>query len=388
MDSGTGGARNRYVHSWHSCRPRRTRAPRTEHRLTPLPAYPRVVAWNLERVRPPWDPVRPALYDFITGHLDDSGSLGSDPPKLPDVAANAAQRQPGLSPEAADEPIDAGTSDEEIATEITGAVYRLAQRATSRRAAHLYKAVNRADILDHTLRAFPDIQNAGCDPATIAAIGRWLATRAPDRPPVTFGMVLLGMVQPTDTDVMLTLGAHHEFTYVASIAVHNSRLGEHGVFELAQRTRGLGRVHALERLAATADPDIKRWVLTEGFRDDAGADYLAMACAIAGDLAEALSADDVDDTLLESAGEMLAAILDGRLRPTEYPDLVTALTSYLGLISQRDGAMRDHNAVDAIRRYLDCGVDVDIDEEERVRLLEIASSVLEGPAFGDPNAPA
>jgi hypothetical protein len=163
----------------------------------------------------------------------------------------------------------------------------------------------------------------------------------------------------------------------------NTDAGDRSLYDLARRVHGWGRIETVERLAETTDPEIQRWMITNGFRNNVMYEYLAMTCAVTGRLAEALDADDINDDLVTSAGELLAAILNGQPGPSpnEYADLVPALRSYLGHVARRTGTLQDRSAVAAIRRFLDEPYDVDIDETGRTALRTVCDTFLRRAHF-------
>ncbi len=342
------------------------------------------MVWDLDRIPAPWDASRPSIYEFIRERLDDTGSLGTDIPMLPDEVDDpttvswSAGALDGVSRH-----FGVAESDTTVVTDITSAVARLAKRSTTSRAAWLYDHVSEHSTLEYVDQVLPYLGGASIDPDRLRAIGQWLATGAPDRAAVKFGIALLGMVPPPDLEVLLTLGAHDEFTLYAAVALRNTDPGDRALFELAQRVHGWGRIEIVERLAETTDPEIHRWMITGGFRNSVMYEYLAMTCAITGRLAEALSADKIDDDLVTSAGELLAAVVVGQPGPDpdEYADLIPALRSYLRHVAQRTGSLHDRSAVSTIRRFLDEPDDVDIGEADRRELLAAAAEFVERPHF-------
>ena len=342
------------------------------------------MAWDLDHVQPPWDPARPAIYDFIRERLDDAGSLGAEPPMLPDEVEDpttlswSAGALDGVSRH-----FGVAQSDDEIVAAITNAVTQLAKRSTTARAARLYEIVGEHSTLEYVDRVLSYLGGAWIDVDRLAAIGRWLATRAPDRSAVKFGVALLGMVDPPDVDVFLTLGAHDEFTLYATVALLGTNAGDRALFDLAKRVHGWGRIEIVERLEDTTDPEIQHWMITAGYRNTVMYEYLAMTCATTGRLAAALDTAEIDDGLVTSAGELLSTIIAGMPGPPpgEYPDLVPALRAYLRHVSTRTGSLHDRSAVHAIRRFLRDPDDVDIAEDDRTELLAACETFLDRPHF-------
>jgi hypothetical protein len=111
---------------------------------------------------------------------------------------------------------------------------------------------------------------------------------------------------------------------------------QRAAYELAQRVKGWGRIHAVERLKGCDDPEIKAWLLREGFRNGVMNEYLAHLAATTGDLYPALLEPDVDEALLDGAGGILAALaLGGPAQDmTDYDDAVPAMHRYAELAGE------------------------------------------------------
>jgi hypothetical protein len=74
------------------------------------------------------------------------------------------------------------------------------------------------------------------------------------------------------------LGELEEFTLYAVVALLNTQPGrQRAVFDLARRVTGWGRIHAVERLKDCDDPDVKAWLLRDGFRNDVMDEVVSLA---------------------------------------------------------------------------------------------------------------
>jgi hypothetical protein len=146
----------------------------------------------------------------------------------------------------------------------------------------------------------------------MAAVARYLASRAPHREPVKFGIMLLGLSgSATDVKFLETFALHEEFTLYASTALcHLVDDWEQCLWRLARKVRGWGRIHLVERLAGTVNPEIQAWMLREGFRNAIMDNYLAALCARSGRLHEALAAPAIDSALLDGAAGIIIGLLD------------------------------------------------------------------------------
>lgn len=164
-------------------------------------------------------------------------------------------------------------------------------------------------------------------------IGLWLAEHGARRGAVALGIVLVGITgDARDRDLLLLLGALEDLTLYAVVALGRSQPDrDQAIFELARRVDGWGRIHAVERLRNTDDPQIKAWLLRDGFRNGIMDEYLAHIAADTGNLAEALTPDRVDEALVDGAGGILTALCDGGPAKdiSDYPSGPWAIERYL-----------------------------------------------------------
>jgi hypothetical protein len=187
-------------------------------------------------------------------------------------------------------------------------------------------------------------------------LGRWLATTASDRGAVKGGIAILGLTGvASDVDVVRALGAHEEFTLYAAVALANGLAEpESELWALASAVDGWGRIHCVERLRNTADPEIRSWILREGYRNSIMYEYLAYIAATTGGLLDALRHEDVDREVLTAAGDILEALVMGG--PAEdlddYESGTDAVEAFLGHMESRAETLGDFHAVAAIRSYL------------------------------------
>lgn len=170
-------------------------------------------------------------------------------------------------------------------------------------------------------------------------VARWLAEYGTRRNAVALGVLLLGLAGDRhDRDLLLLLGSLEDLALYASVALARSQPDrDRALYDLARRVAGWGRIHAVRRLAGTQDPEIKAWLLRDGFRNAIMNEYLAHIAATTGDPYGALTTPPVDDDLLDAAGDILTALYLGG--PTEditdYPDAPLAIDRYLTLIADR-----------------------------------------------------
>ena len=243
--------------------------------------------WQLEKVVPPWGD-RPSIYAHVAESVRTATtSLSRANIDLPDETIIAGKHGLRFAAGAMDGVL--GHHGAETDNPVAGAVFRslvaLAEHATSKRAATLYsQLVERStleyvDVLLPRLLQEPDVQRE-----RVHAIARWLATAAADREPVKFAIALLGVLSPgEDSELLMTLGRHEEFTLFSAVALGQSDPSpDCALWELGQHVTGWGRIHVVERLRATQNEQIKAWLLRDGCRNDIMDEYTALICAKTG----------------------------------------------------------------------------------------------------------
>ena len=204
-------------------------------------------------------------------------------------------------------------------------------------------AVDIADDLGNQLRS------RGLPRVPLRAVARHLSEYGSARNTVKLGIVVLGVCgDRRDRELLLLLGALEELTLYAVVALARTQTDrQYAVYELAQRVQGWGRIHAVERLRGCDDPQIKAWLLREGYRNGIMDEYLAHLAATTGDLYTALLDSEVDTALLEGAGGILSALamMGGPFKDmSHYADAVPAMHRYAELADEAEPtlSMLDH----------------------------------------------
>ena len=308
-------------------------------------------SWTIEAldVASVWE-ARPAIFQQVR---DASAPLAADAPLTSLELADDAQHQRGGMRWAAGA-LDgvmghhAPVEDERLrAKQIVKALRDLMAEASPANLTHLTRLLTRAPVLgvlDDILAEL--VQSGDLDPDRFHELALLLVRESPDREVVKLGISMLGVLVGCDErETLLTIGRHEEFTLFAAVALAGTVDDpDRALWQLARSVRGWGRIHAVERLAETEDPEIRGWLLREGFHNDVMDEYLAHTCAVAGDLVGALELDIVDDALLDGAAGILAALLNGG--PAEdiedYEQAAPASEAYLRHLSRRP----DHRALD------------------------------------------
>jgi hypothetical protein len=271
--------------------------------------------------------------------------------------------------------------------------YSRAPTAANKAALYEFVAGDRVlPLIDSFLESL--VTQEGRSKERVYELARWLATHAPDREPVKLGIALVGLFRlPADRELFLTLGRHDEFTLFCAVALANSGDDEEpGLWTLARNVEGWGRIHAVEFLVRIANPAIRDWLLREGYRNTVMNEYLAAKCARTGGLRAALTADGVDRELLTSAGEIIAALIQGG--PAEdiddYEDACPVLEAYLAHMTTSAESIADLVNVGEVKRFLEqdearwaTRYASGWSSELRTRLRAVCSTILERPDWTD-----
>lgn len=280
-------------------------------------------AWSLASVQPPWDPRRTSIRDHIAAHLGADGRVTEAGQTLPDEPDDNRLRwiPGGLDGAFGHHGNPGGARDQ--ARLIHRALGVVLDNASDRKLETFYDQLLAGSALECVDPLIERVLDTGdLDPERLEALALWLATLAPDREPVKIAIALLGLVPGSDhIELLMTLGRHEELTLYAAVALGNAagEDAERHLFELARAVDGWGRIQIVERLAETDDPEIKAWMLRDGYRNDVMFEYLAYTCAVAGELCGALEADSIDPALLDGAGDIIAALIAGGPAATPSP---------------------------------------------------------------------
>lgn len=271
-----------------------------------------------------WAPVRPGtpLLQVIGAGAVDNAPLPDDPPPDPGGLVWAPGALEGvLGHHTAPRETNAGDDATDQVVAVIDA-YRRGQldRAALQRMYDLL-AAGGADVSNRAARAVGSYARAQSDAARLQEIvpavrdvASWLIDTGVNRAPVATGLRLAALLDDCANrqEAVAVLGRHATFADAAITAL--SRAGATDpIFALAQQHRGWGRIQAVEALVQIQRPDIRRWILTEGFRNDVLWGYLALIVAKYCDLAGFLEQVRIQRILSGQSGAPLddVAALDG-----------------------------------------------------------------------------
>jgi hypothetical protein len=346
--------------------------------------------------RPPWEG-RVAIYEHITSHLDSTGTRLTDAgDTLPDEdvrSDNGGLKWISGGQDGAGGRHFGGGGDIETASKVSELVVRIARRNARADQIELYQVLIPDGLLDYLDPALERIAKVGVQPQPhLHAFARFLATKASDRGPVKFGIALLGLIgEAADQDVVVLLGRHEEFTLYSAVALRNMLHDpDESMWDLAKSVSGWGRIELVDRLAETHKPEIRRWLLREGYRNDIMLEYSAYVCATAGDLRAAMTGETVDDELLAAAGDIISAMAAGGPAKglDDYSDAAVVVGAFLEHIASRASDLDQFIVVKTIEVYLgDKGWDAEArkksgwDDAARQAALERCGEILRRPSW-------
>ena len=279
-----------------------------------------------------------SLYQYIQLHRDsDTGRLAADAMILPDEPVTRRFSRLRWMPGAL-EGLGTRHMQWDGSAKAAQAITLLEQIAAGSPSAEaaLYELLRADDVvtfysdaLDYAAARIPDAEPRLHD------LARRLATQSRDRGPVKFGIAMLGsMGDENDLDIVRTLALHDEFgLYAAEAIAELAPQRQQALYEMAQKLSGWGRIEAVTLMTATQDPKLRRWLLTEGFRNDVTPQYLAYQCATIADLADAMSdrANATDMAFLSGVSDLIQSLIKpGPSRDSQtYAETPDVAISYL-----------------------------------------------------------
>jgi hypothetical protein len=269
----------------------------------------------------PFQPAAPAedatsLYQFIQLHRNtETGQLGPDAMILPDEPATRRFSRLRWVPGAL-EGLGTRHMQWDGSAKAVQAVTLLMQIAAGQASAEpaLYELLRADDVVTYYNDAldYASARIADAEPE-LHDLARRLATQSRDRGPVKFGIAMLGSIgDESDLDIVRTLALHDEFgLYAAGAIAEIAPQRQEALYEMAQKVNGWGRIEAVTLMTATPDPKLRRWLLTEGFRNDVTAQYLSYHCATIAHLDDAMAdpANAKDIEFLSGVSDLIQSLI-------------------------------------------------------------------------------
>lgn len=315
-------------------------------------------SWSLSAVAPiPGRPLLAHVQDLLPpsgrGPLPDAGEpLPDEPPLDPSKARFGAGSLDGIMS------VRGGRSDGNEPLAAASAIISLTRKTRPSTqevhvAANSIAAFEGPHAMDRFLAA---VRTSGSfSRARVAGIGRWLCEHAVTRQQAKAGLGLLGISgRPDDAAVIVRLGLLEELTLYSAVALKNLLPdADPALCDLAQQVSGWGRIQCIYRLKNSALPEVRYWLLHEGYQNAVMTEEVAYIAATAGDLRAALDAEP-DDEILDHAGALLEALARGGPAEdmTSYCDGGTALAAYLTRIATAAASLERAGHLETLDRYL------------------------------------
>jgi hypothetical protein len=308
----------------------------------------------------PWHGL-PSIYSHLAENIGEDGKLKESALGLPDEERRYADEEIRWAPGALDGAFGhhAGGSDpgEEVKN-IVELLKQIARNDSLPAKVALYETLCEDNLLSFIDGLIEELIAAKVpvEPHLHRHL-RWLSFEAADRGPVKFGVSLLGLIgDRRDIGKLYTLGLHDEFTLYVAVAIGNSMEDpEATLWKLARALDGWGRIQVVERLTDTENPELKRWLVREGYKNSIMYEYLAYYCAVAGDLLHELQQSEVDDELLDASSDLIHALLMGGPAPDigSYEDGAEVVALYLEHMQGRANSLKHFLTLVAIRDFLE-----------------------------------
>jgi hypothetical protein len=286
----------------------------------------------------PW--VDASIYEFVVAHIDPvTGRFESGGDVLPDEPGTGEDGRIRWADGALDGVLGHHGAREEanaIGQRVANLLDRIARTGEQRAIAIAYEILKEASVLG-LIDPVLDLLGKYRTPFEphLSRFALQLATLSGDRGPVKFGIALLGAMRlRRHEEMIITLGRHEEFTLYTAAALDNMfEDAKERLWTLSKSVTGWGRIHAVERLVPTDDPEIQQWLRRDGFRNSVMYEYLALTTAIHGGLREVLQRRTVELVDLIGAGEIISAMIAADNGPTmgmnAYSDAATVCRAYL-----------------------------------------------------------
>ena len=158
-------------------------------------------------------------------------------------------------------------------------------------------------ILDHRESVSPD---------SVVKFALYTLYNTKDRESMKFALSMLELVKLDDDNLRETLrllGLSDEFTLFVIFIMQQWDNANEEIFRLAKKTKGWGRIHAIERLIPDT-PEIRDWLLREGIFNNVLPAYNALNCWEGSEAENLLFAADLSAEDFSAISRLMAALLD------------------------------------------------------------------------------
>lgn len=301
-----------------------------------------------------------SIYRFLLSNLDSEGRLSGVAYNLPDEANDDEEIRfaPGLK----DALFSHGEDDDsdKIVSELSFLLKKITLHGDKFSEWQFYQLVTDnetvIDVIDELLNTI--ISDSSFHNLHLYSFAKSLATETNKRNAVKFGIALLGICQDESAiDDIKILGTHDEFTVYSTVAIMN--LSSHPVedlWELGRKVDGWGKIQLVERLSEMdLKQEIRDWLVMDGYKNDIMNEYLALTCAIHGQLDSKLACQQIDDKLFKSASELIVALIHGDGSSdniANYPQAASVIKDFLYHARLHTKNIADFITLHTVKDYL------------------------------------
>ncbi len=184
-----------------------------------------------------------------------------------------------------------------------------------------------------------------------------------DRESLKFALSMLELVRLDDDslkDILRVVGLSDEFTLFVIFIMQQWENANEEIFRIARRTKGWGRIHAIERLIPDT-PEIRDWLLREGIHNTVLPSYSALNCWEGSEAENLLFSGNVSPEDFAAISNLMGALLDEGPCPglSELEKSDEVVKAYLRRAKEMPSESIDGAVIDKIKeRY--SGVDGEI----------------------------
>lgn len=168
------------------------------------------------------------------------------------------------------------------------------------------------------------------------------------------------------------LGQCEEFTLFAIFVMRKWEDGNEEIFDLAQKTRDWGRIHAIEYLEADTE-EKKEWLLYEGLKNIFMPEYSALTVFNKAEAAKVFAMEELSYEPYHALAMLLEGLLDEGPVPgiSQIEDRMLILQQFLDHSAKQELTVADLNVVLLIAHWCD-----DLPAEEAKNIKEKAETIL------------
>ena len=265
------------------------------------------------RSRTPEWKTKHSIYRAIVNHIEENGD--NYPVSSISICntTNSAEITPGFSDALSEPCYDEHTINE--AKELAIKVKKIAETGDKANQSYFYNYIKKhkdvVSLIDPFLEEISN--NALAVEPHLFSFANHLAFNTNNKNAVKLGIAILGLCQnQLIIEKLKILGRHDEFTVYVVIALLSLREDpEEDLFELGQYVNGWGKIQLVDRLARISRKEVvKKWLITDGFKNTVDNQYLACTCATGGLLHKKLESEKISTIYYKSTSEILVSMLE------------------------------------------------------------------------------